>query len=80
MRPVQNSGTDRAVDVIRPELQAGRQLDVVTSAFSLFAFAELRQELERLDACRLLLPAAGESLRLVGVPGDRAATPCLSRP
>jgi len=41
--------------------------------FSLFAFAELRQLLEKLDACRIVLPAANDGdLGWTGAYADRA--------
>lgn len=58
---VRNTGADRVIDLLRPGLTAGRQLDVVTPEFSLFAFAEMLHEVTALARCRLLLPpASGE--------------------
>lgn len=52
MRLVRNTGNGRVVDLIRPSLGTGQQLDVETSALSLFAFAELLEPLESLDCGR----------------------------
>jgi Helicase conserved C-terminal domain/SNF2-related domain len=60
MRLVRNSGTDRGVDSLREWLTQGTNVDLVSPSFSLFAFAELRDVLDRVERCRLLLgePAA----------------------
>ena len=58
MKLVRNAGTDRVIDLLRQGLTAGRQLDVVTPAFSLFAFSEMLHEVTALARCRLLLPPA----------------------
>ena len=63
MKLVRNTGTDRVIDLLRPGLRAGRQLDVMTPAFSLFAFSEMLHEVTTLVRCRLLLPPSGSELR-----------------
>jgi SNF2 family DNA or RNA helicase len=73
MKLVRNAGTDRVIDLLRPGLTAGRQLDVVTSAFSLFAFSELFHELAALARCRLLLPPTSAELAVLGSDADRTA-------
>ncbi|MEK6409601.1 MAG: helicase-related protein [Acidobacteriota bacterium] len=73
MRLVHNTGTDRVIDLLRPELIAGRQLDVVTPTFSLFAFSEMLHEVAALARCRLLLPPATADLAVLGSNADRAA-------
>lgn len=73
MRLVHNTGTDRVIDLLRPELTAGRQLDVVTPTFSLFAFSEMLHEVAALARCRLLLPPATADLAVLGSNADRAA-------
>jgi hypothetical protein len=55
MRLVRNSGTDRGVDSLRAWLTPGASIDVLSPFFSLFAFAELRDALDRVGQCRLLL-------------------------
>jgi hypothetical protein len=55
MRLLRNSGTDRGVDLLRDWLTSGTCVDVVSPSFSLWAFAELKDVLERVDRCRLLL-------------------------
>jgi hypothetical protein len=70
---VRNTGADRVVDLLRPELRAGRQLDVVTQDLSLFAFAEIMHELAALARCRLLLPPGSAELAVLGSDADRAA-------
>lgn len=73
MRLVQNCGADRVIDLVRPRLVPGGDLACVTPTFSLFAYAELRDALAKLDRVRLILPAADEQLELLGGEGDRAA-------
>lgn len=73
MKLVRNTGTDRVIDLLRPVLTAGRQLDAVTSTFSLFAFSEMLLEVAALARCRLLLPPASSELAVLGSDADRAA-------
>jgi SNF2 family DNA or RNA helicase len=73
MKLVRNTGTDRVIDLLRPGLRAGRRLDVMTSAFSLFAFSEMLHKVATLVRCRLLLPAASAELAVLGSDADRAA-------
>ena len=67
MKIVRNTGTDRVVDLLRPSLKAGRQLDVVTPSLSVFAFSELQNEADSVVRCRLLLPPASTGLAVLGV-------------
>jgi hypothetical protein len=46
-------------------------LDVASPSLSLFAFAQLRDLLESVDRCRLILPVEDESLGLLGTESDR---------
>ncbi len=73
MKLVRNTGADRVIDLLRPGLTAGRQLDVVTPHFSLFAFSEMMHELAALAGCRLLLPPGSADLAVLGSDADRAA-------
>jgi hypothetical protein len=70
---VRNTGTERVIDLIRPQLTPGTQLDVVTPTFSLFAFAEILREVAALAQCRFLLPPASAELTVLGMDADRAA-------
>jgi hypothetical protein len=54
MRFVQNTGNDRVVDLLRDWLVPGTAIDVMSPAFSIFAYAEVRELLES-ASCRLLL-------------------------
>jgi hypothetical protein len=56
MRLVRNAGTDRVIDVIGPALRGSRRLDAMTPQLSLFAFAELAEELGGVEGARLLMP------------------------
>lgn len=73
MKLVSNSGQDRVIDLIKPYLKPGSQLDCVTPTFSLHAFAELRDLLKSLGKVQLILPPDESSLELLGGDGDRAA-------
>ncbi len=68
MRLIKNIGNDRVID----ELKKGSpsvSLDIVSSAFSLFAFVELKEQLAALEGCRCLLPLHG--LSVLGSDKDR---------
>lgn len=69
MKLVQNRGTDRVVDLMRPHLQPGHRLGCVTPSFSLFAFAELRDALAKLEGVQLILPPADDALDFLGGDG-----------
>ncbi|MES2359061.1 MAG: helicase-related protein [Gemmatimonadota bacterium] len=73
MKLVRNTGTDRVIDLLRPSLTIGRQLDVLTPTFSLFAYSEILHEVAALARCRLLLPSASTELATLGSDADRAA-------
>ncbi len=73
MKIIRNIGTDRVIDLLRPQLTTWRQCDLITSMMSLFAFSELVHELAALDGCRLVLPPTGSDLALLGSDADRAA-------
>lgn len=72
MKLVQNSGTDRVIDLLRPHLKTASQLSCITPHFSLFAFAELRETLANLRHIQLILPPADDALEFLGSEGDRA--------
>src|SRR6476646_3073475 len=74
MKLIRNTGSDRVVDELRHTLVAPSSLDLASPEFSLFAFSELRDLLEKLDICRVVLPGttAGE-LGLTGSNADRAS-------
>ncbi|MGP3506945.1 helicase-related protein [Paracidovorax citrulli] len=72
MKLVQNSGSDRVIDLLLPHLVSGSRLGCVTPSFSLHAFAELREALNGLGQVQLVLPADNEQLELLGGEGDRA--------
>ena len=73
MKLVKNTGADRVIDELRRSLVPPSSLDLASSEFSLFAYAELRDHLDKLDACRIVLPnAAATELGLTGSDADRA--------
>lgn len=73
MKIVANTGTDRVIDLIRPRLKGGKQIDVVTPNFFLFAFAEILEALSGLGKVCLLLPLEEAELAFLGGNSDRAA-------
>jgi len=73
MRLVRNAGTDRTIDLLKQGLIPGGHIDLATGELSLFAFEALKPGLSRLASARLLLPPAGEDLRLAGNEADRPA-------
>ncbi len=77
MRVIRNTGNERVLDLLRPLLQRGTSLDLATSAFSLFAFGSLIDELSRLQGARLILPPDATDLELLGTEADRTARNAL---
>ena len=73
MKILRNTGTERVIDLIRPWLEPGNQLDVVTPTLSLFAFAEILEQASKLAKARLLLPPDGVELVFLGTEADRTA-------
>ena len=73
MKLVNNSGSDRVVDLMHQHLKKGHQLSCVTPSFSLFVYAELREALAKLERVQLILPSTDETLDFLGGEGDRAA-------
>ncbi|AZN53392.1 helicase-related protein [Pseudomonas aeruginosa] len=73
MKLIQNTGTQRVIDLMQPHLKHGNRLDCVTPSFSLYAFAEIREALSALDRVQLIVPPDNEALALLGSAGDRAS-------
>lgn len=73
MRLLKNTGADRVIDLLGPQLEKGFQLDVVTPGFSLFAFAELQDRLGALKRANIVLPSVDSDLGLLGNTADRPA-------
>ena len=63
MRLLRNSGTERVIDALREWLAPGAAVDLMSPAFSLFAFAETRDLFAKSGRCRILL---GEESSLAG--------------
>jgi hypothetical protein len=59
MRLLRNSGTDRGIDRLREWITQGTGVDLVSPSFSLWAFAEVKDALDRAGPCRLLLGELG---------------------
>ena len=71
MKLLSNSGSDRVLEWLRASLSAQGRLDVASSELSLFAFGAAETNLADSTAARLLLPAKGSDLSLLGRPADR---------
>ena len=73
MRLIKNSGNDRVIDELRKALAPQSTLDIASPAFSLFAYAEVQDLIEKLGHSRLVLPTAdGHDLNLLGSEADRS--------
>ena len=74
MRLIKNTGSDRVVDELRACLAAGSHLDFASPGFSLYAYAEVKDLLDKLGNSRLVLPSAeGGDLTLLGNDSDRSS-------
>ena len=73
MRVIQNAGSDRVIDLLRPWLKPGYQLDLVSSALSLFALGNLLNVFSQLASTRILIPPKGNDLEFLGMTNDRAS-------
>jgi hypothetical protein len=73
MKLVRNVGSERVIDLVSTALADRHRIDVVTPGLSLFGFSALRDHLRNSQSCRLLLPAVGSDLGLLGGEADRAA-------
>ncbi len=72
MRLIKNSGNDRVIDELRSCLLSQSSIDIATPKFSLFAFAEVRTLLDKLDRCRLVIPSSIDTnLSMLGSESDR---------
>ena len=73
MRLIKNTGNERVIDELRSCLTPQASLDIASPSFSLFAFAEVRGLLEKLDRCRLVIPTSeGTDLLILGSESDRS--------
>lgn len=73
MKLIKNSGNDRVIDELCHALVLHSSLALASPAFSIFAFAEVRDVLEKLDVCRIVIPATDwHDLGLTGSEADRA--------
>ena len=92
MEILDNTEGKRLVDSLRANLDDEAKLSIISAHFSLFAFGELREELERLDSVRFLFsePTFIQDMgRVAGAPesdiarraqGEREKKRSLTRP
>ena len=74
MKLLKNSGNERVIDSIRAWLEPESTVDFMSPAFSLYAFAEMRDLLLKAGPCRILLgDEAALSDALFGGASDIAA-------
>jgi SNF2 family DNA or RNA helicase len=69
---IDNKAHGRVIDVIRESLSNSRSASLLTNEVSIFAWLELRRELERLTAVRLLFPRPPYQSDSVAQTGARA--------
>jgi len=74
MRLIENTGTNRVIDVLREASQPGCAIDIASPVASLFAFAALRDVLDKANGSRLITSAdSNGGSALLGSVADRAA-------
>ena len=72
MKLLKNQGTERVVDELRASLKAGSSFDAASPDLSVFAFSELRETLQKLSSCRMILPTVQSGpASLLGTDSDR---------
>lgn len=72
MRLIKNTGTERVLDDLRNSLHPAANVDVASTAWSLFAYDELRSQLAGVNRARVLLPVASKiPLQFSGSEADR---------
>jgi hypothetical protein len=79
MKLLKNQGSDRVIDELRGCLTPKGGLDAASPGFSLFAYGELGETLNRLSSFRLILPSSDPG-SLTGSDCDRAYRNQLSNP
>lgn len=80
MKLIRNAGTDRVLDLIQPQLNAGARLDLLTPSASLFAYDAVREGAAQLGSTRLVLPGEAADLALLGTDADRPSRNRLQAP
>ncbi|MBS0483538.1 MAG: DEAD/DEAH box helicase family protein, partial [Proteobacteria bacterium] len=74
MKLIQNSGNERVIDNLQSWLPSSSSVDIMSPAFSLYAFAEIYNQLKEPDRARLLLgPESALADTLHGSASDIAA-------
>jgi len=72
MKLIRNLGGDRVIDELRNTLVANSTLQTASPLFSLFAFLESKELLDKLASARIILPSAkNRDLGLLGSEEDR---------
>jgi ERCC4-related helicase len=73
MKLIKNTGNERVIDELQKILSPQTSLDLASPTFSLFAFSALRDLLEKLENCRVVLSQGSNGeLELTGSEADRA--------
>lgn len=73
MKLIKNSGNDRVIDELQNSPTQGAALDLATSALSLHAFGELRDAVDAISTCRLVIPDTLDlSATLLGGESERS--------
>ena len=72
MKLIKNTGDNRVIDELRATLSPACTLDIASPALSLFAFSEIKNPLDKISRCRLVVPtAAAHEPALLGGDADR---------
>ena len=72
MKLIKNTGDNRVVDELRAALGPESTLDIASPALSVFAYSEIKDLLEKIATCRLVIPTVpGQELGLLGGDADR---------
>jgi hypothetical protein len=77
MRLIANSGTDRVVDILRTSVSDSSTIDVASPSFSLFAYGEVKDLLQKTKTTRLLIPVPKEGA--LGFLGGESERPYRNR-
>ncbi|MBF0247210.1 MAG: DEAD/DEAH box helicase family protein [Alphaproteobacteria bacterium] len=72
MRIVTNTGNDRVFDVLASHLERGASASIASADFSLFAYDQLRRQVDGLKNCRIVVPSPSVAeAALTGADFDR---------
>ena len=56
MQILDNKIQGRVIDKLRENIKSGTKLSIISAYFTIYAFEELKKELEKIESLRLLFP------------------------